>query len=90
MNQGVKNRPSRKGIKWSNPVKSEPWHSEALSWDEIKSYFPPGMSPCEAIARTVKKMKQMGLMACSHQKLNDTDIERIKKKHLINKRKMCA
>ena len=53
---------SHKGMKWSAPLKSEPWHCEALNWNQIKHMFPQTYGPCEAIIHTARKMKQMGLI----------------------------
>ena len=80
MAQGKLKPLSRKGHKWGEAIKSEPWGSKSVSWQEIKSSFPAGWDPETAIKKTVAACKRHGLIeTIKSDDLSDADYQRIRK-----------
>lgn len=71
---------SRKGAKWGEAIKSEPWQGKPVSWQEIRSSFPAGWDPETAIKRTVAACKRHGLIeTINSDDLSEADYQRIRK-----------
>jgi hypothetical protein len=79
MAQGNPKPLSRKGSKWGEAIKSEPWGSKSVSWQEIKSSFPAGWDPETAIKKTVAACKRHGLIETTENNLPEADYQRIRK-----------
>jgi hypothetical protein len=83
MAQGNPKPLSRKGSKWGEAIKSEPWGSKSVSWQEIKSSFPAGWDPETAIKKTVAACKRHGLIkTINSDDLSEADYQRIRRQIL--------
>jgi len=79
MAQGNPKPLSRKGSKWGEAIKSEPWQGKPVSWKEIRSSFPAGWDPETAIKKTVAACKRHGLIETTENNLSEADYQRIRK-----------
>ena len=79
MAQGNPKPLSRKGYKWGEAIKSEPWQGKPVSWQEIRSSFPAGWDPETAIKKTVAACKRHGLIETTENNLSEADYQRIRK-----------
>ena len=81
------NKSTGRGTKWAEPLKSEPWRGPVLSWDSIKDSFPGIHSPEEALRRTAKACKKLGLIKTSDSPpLTDGQIEHLRWKQKNERR----
>ena len=78
---------NKKGSKWGAITRSEPWGTDPLAWEDIKSSFPANWTVETAIQKTAAACKRLGLIQTGNENLTDADCVRIRRQEWAKKRK---